>query len=277
MLIISCFLLVCLSINATASLQRNVAFGGSCSQPFVNLGDSEMYLDFGIFEVRRLADVSLSGPYPYNYGENPAWATFSYLPYNAYSNNRYIFRFVLTDPLSLNQTSFATGWFKSDEYMGTVSGIVYNKDTITRMLVNLHGESPNTSKYITGFADIVIHRGGWPSPHHCMMNASIIEWDDSVWQGNLSLMQSLIDTGLQEQSNKITQLENRVNSIENSNGTSTSPNYLMYLSQADRKKMVCGYIGANNMTNYSDLGLKCTLIKKYSRAGTLLSTKCDCV
>lgn len=75
--------------------------------------------------------------------------------------------------------------------------------------------------------------------------------------------------------NTLTGHNTRISKLENStsNGTTiinnttiiisnvTNP-YLKYLSNSDRKNMICGYAKDNHLTSYSDLGWNCTITYK---------------
>ncbi len=109
-----------------------------------------------------------------------------------------------------------------------------------------------------------------------------------TWKTALTTTINSIQTLITGHTTKLDNQETRISNLENStsNGTTiinntttiivsngTNP-YLKYLSNSDRKNMVCGYAEDNHLTQLTDLGWNCTITYKTTRGRTTSTCKC---
>ncbi|HRZ85996.1 MAG TPA: hypothetical protein P5277_04440 [Candidatus Paceibacterota bacterium] len=178
-----------------------------------------------------------------------------------------------------------------DEYFIRIYPVLYSYDNVTWYSIE------ESYDKIEGYINIILYVNS--SSNEIIMGNSRIEDFITVIKGNnqeqrLTALESFqqtlnntitsfqttittILTTLNTLTTKVDNQETRLTALENKpipTDNSIIPNYFKYLSQTDRKSMLCGYAEDSHLTTITDLGMNCNLTyTPYSR-GERVSCKC---
>jgi len=87
---------------------------------------------------------------------------------------------------------------------------------------------------------------------------------------------AILTSEISELTARIDNHENRIVALENNSITEDlTPNYWKYLSENERKNVVCGYAQDNNLTNIKDLGLNCVLMERTKGKREIVRCNCE--
>ncbi|MFA5992774.1 MAG: hypothetical protein WC796_03645 [Candidatus Pacearchaeota archaeon] len=174
--------------------------------------------------------------------------------------------------------------FQNDNLANTLNGavkfvLIYNNKT--EGIISSQGHSANGAFLITNNGEIINNYKKEIdelkiNQTNLTNRLSVLElWKETInsWRelaDRILLSVGEHDIWIQQLTERVVILENKTGIVQNGSLT----NYFKYLSNSDRKSMVCGYAQESHLTQINDLGLSCIIT--YRQISTREYATCKC-
>ncbi len=168
---------------------------------------------------------------------------------------------------SLNPNN-KTGWSVENH----LSWLYYQDCHNTAKISNLTNQSQQENNYEERRFNLELNQSNQET-----RISSLESWKQTIdeWKNTITTQISEIILSITGLITKTNNHEERIENLENSGYVGDGSPYLQYLSKSDKKKMLCGYMKENMLTELNDLGMSCTASYKTYSSGRIRQ-RCRC-